>query len=131
MKAIPECLVLVASALALSGPTAPKPIQAGTLPIVIDRSAEVAALKAELETLRAELVQSKSALSSRQVVPPSTVPADTVTDATAGGGTVVCGPGGRRVVAAGSVSNGSRVRVFQGGPVRRLFSGRPRLFGRH
>ena len=45
----------VAAAFAVSGPPAPKPAEAA--PVVIDHSAELTALKAELESLRAELAQ--------------------------------------------------------------------------
>lgn len=118
MRPVLLCIALFGAVVALSGPQSPAPVEASSVSNVGTshiQDAAIDALKAEIESLRAELAQAKSA-------PSPAVPVAAVSRTTASGGAVCangsCGVAAapvRRVFAAES-------RRFQ--PVRRLFGRR-------
>lgn len=84
MRVVLTATVLALAYASLSDAPAPQ-VDATPAPVVIDNSAEVAALKAEVESLRAEIASLKSVLSQRQVVPSRPEPVAVKPPAATGG----------------------------------------------
>lgn len=93
MRAEFVTIAIFGAAVALSGQPSPKPAEAA--PVVVQDTAAIDALKAEIEQLRVELAQAKSAQHDPLVVPPTAA----TTYLVASGG-AVCANGSCRAAAA-------------------------------